>query len=150
MIYRSLSILVFLSILAFSPVAYAADEAHHSDEHKKELSEIKSELTEIKKELKTLKALIQQRPTQKPAAPKRAKANIKDEPVYGARKRPGSSWSNTRTISVRSVQDTQKNTVPLIKKEFVDTGKIRYVLKDFPIRSHKQAKDGADRDALRQ
>ena len=37
-----------------------------------------------------------------------------------------------------------KNTFPQIKKDFVETGKIRYVYKDFPLAFHKNAQKAAE------
>ena len=108
-----------------------------------EMKEIKEELSAIKNELKVIKTLLQQRPVQRPTAPQRAKADIKDDPSMG---------SPDAKVVLVEYTDYQcpfcsrhaKNTLPQIKKEFVDTGKIRYVLKDFPLPSHRQAKDGAE------
>lgn len=141
--FRNL-LVALITLMAFvvSGQVLAADKSVVND-LTQEMKEIKKELSEIRSELKAIKILVQQRPAQRPKALQRAKANIKDDPTMG---------SPEAKVVLVEYTDYQcpfcsrhaKNTFPLIKKEFVDTGKIRYVLKDFPLPSHKQAKDGSE------
>lgn len=137
-----LVVLIILTAFAFSAQAGAADKSG-AEELAQEMKEIKRELSQIKNELKAIKTLVQQRPAKRPPAPKRAKANIKDDPSMG---------SPDAKLVLVEYTDYQcpfcsrhsKNTLPQIKKEFIDKGKLRYVLKDFPLPSHRQARDGAE------
>lgn len=135
-------ILIALTAFVLSDYTFAVARSG-TKELARDMKEIKKELSDIKSELKVIKTLLLKRPAQRPAAITRAKANIKDDPSMG---------SSDASLVLVEYTDYQcpfcsrhaKNTFPQIKKEFVDTGKLRYVLKDFPLPSHTQAKDGAE------
>jgi protein-disulfide isomerase len=141
--------IVFL--LTQIPVGSAcAAEAPGKDEAQAPLSEelkaIKRELSEIKKEIKALKSLVESRPTQKaspPPKPATGKTGIKDDPFIGSPNAP---------LVLVEFSDYQcpfcsrffQNTLPRIKKEYIDTGKVKYVFKDFPLGFHKEAQKAAE------
>jgi protein-disulfide isomerase len=111
-----------------------------------EMKAIRKELSEIKKEIKDLKTLINSRLTQKAQPqprPTTGHTAIRDDPFIGSPDAP---------LVLVEFSDYQcpfcakffRNTLPRIKKEYIDTGKVKYVFKDFPLKFHKQAQKAAE------
>ena len=132
------------SIFSFSSVAFvAADDAALE----KEMGEIKKEMGEIKREIKALREFLQsviRKPgPARPEGPKRGKASIKDDPYLG---------DSAAKVVIVEYSDFQcpycgrfyRTTLPEIKKRYIDTGKVGYVFKDFPLDFHKQARKAAE------
>jgi len=113
--------------------------------------EILEQLTMLRKDVKSLKNDIakmdgklsnvgNQRPTVKTNAPKQVKLNL------------GISTGDKKAkIAIVEFTDYQcpycarhsKTVLPKIKEEFVKTGKVKYVMYDFPLAFHKQAKSAS-------
>lgn len=84
-------------------------------------------------------------PTQQQAAPEQARQqiDIDDDPVLGNKDAP---------VTIVSFEDYQcpfckrsfDQTFPLLKKEYIDTGKVRYVFRDFPLNFHPQAQSASE------
>lgn len=114
-------------------------------EFKKEMTGIKQDLTDIKKEIAALKPLIEKppQPVAPPPRPVTGKTGIKGDPFLGSPDSP---------LVLVEFSDYQcpfcarffNNTLPLIKKEYIDTGKLRYVFKDFPLDFHKLAQKASE------
>lgn len=123
----------------------AADDSRDTVEIKKDLEELKREVLKLKKEMRDLKGLVKSRPkpTARAAGPVRGKTGIKGDPSMGSADAP---------LVLVEFSDYQcpycsrytKNTFPLIKRDYIDTGKIKYVFKDFPLPFHKQARKAAE------
>jgi protein-disulfide isomerase len=138
-------VFVFAFILGLSSAAYAdSGETDEGSEYKNEFTEIKSELVEIKKELKSLRALIQSNAARgKKKIPSFAKTGVKGDPSLGRADAP---------VVLVEFSDYQcpycarhsLNTIPRIKKEYIDTGTVRYVFKDMPLAFHKNAGKAAE------
>jgi protein-disulfide isomerase len=140
--YIYFSVLVLLILM---PANFAC-AAEGQESLSEELKAIKKELSEIKKEIKDLKGLINTRQAQRPTPPPKpatGKTGIKDDPFIGSPDAP---------LVLVEFSDYQcpfcakffSNTLPQIKKEYIETGKVRYVFKDFPLRFHKQAQKAAE------
>lgn len=101
----------------------------------KELKQIRKELEEIKKQ--NLRA-----PRRGPARPLTAKVTTNGSPSLGDPKAP---------ITLVEFTDYQcpfcrkfyTNTLPEIKKQYIDTGKVRFVLRDLPLGFHANARPAA-------
>lgn len=142
---RLVFVFAFISIFGLSSAAYAdSGETHEGSEYKNEIAEMKSELVEIKKELKSLRALIQSNAARgKKKTPSLAKTGVEGDPSLGRADAP---------VVLVEFSDYQcpycarhsLNTMPRIKKEYVDTGRIRYVFKDMPLPFHKDARKAAE------
>ena len=143
---RSIYFIALLFLMKTSLVFAAGGEAQRESELFGELQGLKRDVSDIKKELKSLRGLIEARLPQRPSQPPRAvtgKVDIKDNPTLG---------NDDASLVLVEFSDFQcpfcgrhsKNTFPQIKKEFVDTGKIRYVYKDFPLAFHKLAQKAAE------
>lgn len=100
------------------------------------------ELKEIRKLLESIdKKSIAQAP-QRPPVPQTAKVSIKDSESLGSADAP---------VTVVEFTDYQcpyclkfvNDTFPKLKTEFIDTGKVRWVVRDMPLGFHKNARKAA-------
>lgn len=113
---------------------------------KADLERIKADLEDVKRQLAEVLRLMTQRAAQgapsTPAAPVRAR--LGDVPALG---RP------TAPVTLVEFSDYQcpfcqrffLATLPTLKKDYIDTGKVRYVFRDFPLdQIHPQARKAAE------
>lgn len=110
------------------------------------ISEMKKDISDIKKELQEIKRLLKPRanvPVQ-PSTPPVSEASIDNDPILGDKNAP---------VTLIEFSDYQcpfcgrfyRETLPKIKKDYIEKGKVRYVFRDFPILSlHPQAQKGAE------
>ena len=104
-----------------------------------EIAELRRELADVKKELAEMKRLLQgTRPARAPARGT-AEVSVAGRPSQGAHDAP---------VTMVEFSDYQcpfckrhfSTVFPAIKKDYIDTGKLKYVFRDFPIPSlHPQA-----------
>ena len=138
--------LVLLLMLAVAGMARAQAPQHSPEE----LSAIKADLERVKADLEVLKSqmgqvlrMVSQRPqANAPVAPVRV--NVAGAPVLGRADAP---------VTLVEFSDYQcpfcqrffATTLPALKKEYVETGKLRYVFLDFPLdQLHPQARRVAE------
>lgn len=104
---------------------------------RKEIDALKQTLTAIQKDIQEIKALLQGRQAAPPAL--NVVLDLGDNPVKG---------EPTARLTLVEFSDYQcpycgryvRETFPRIEKEYIDTGKLRYVLLDLPLESiHKLA-----------
>lgn len=112
-----------------------------------ELEHIKADLEIVKTQLaQVLRLLSQQRTAQggRPASSGPVRASIADAPSLGRPDAP---------VTIVEFSDYQcpfcqrffATTLPALKKEYVETGKVRYVFRDYPIdQLHPQARKAAE------
>ena len=119
-----------------------------TEEMQKEIEGLKQGQADIKKQLEEIKKLLQARPTARPqpAAPK-----VKDvEFDLGSNTFKGDPSAPLTLIEMTDYQCPfcaryVTQTFPQILEEYVDTGKVRYVLMDMPLESiHRQAFKAAE------
>ena len=103
---------------------------------------IVEELKEIRKLLESIdKKSLAQAP-QRPKVPPTAKVSVKDSPVLGSADAPVTVVEFTDyqcTYCLRFIQQT----FPKLKEQFIDTGKVRWVVRDMPLGFHKNARKAA-------
>jgi len=103
---------------------------------------IVQELREIRKLLENIdKKSVAQAP-QRPPVPPIAKVSVKDSSVLGSADAPVTVVEFTDyqcTYCLRFIQQT----FPKLKEEFIDTGKVRWVVRDMPLGFHKNARKAA-------
>lgn len=103
---------------------------------------IVQELKEIRKLLQSIdKKSLAQAP-QRPKVPPTAKVSVKGSPSLGSIDAPVTVVEFTDyqcTYCLRFIQ----NTFPKLKEQFIDTGKVRWVVRDIPLGFHKNARKAA-------
>jgi protein-disulfide isomerase len=103
---------------------------------------IVEELKAIRKLLESIdKKGVAQAP-QRPKVPPIAKVSVKDSPVLG------SADSAVTVVEFTDYQCTYclrfiQQTFPKLKEQFIDTGKVRWVVRDMPLGFHKNARKAA-------
>ncbi|MBI3001710.1 MAG: DsbA family protein, partial [Deltaproteobacteria bacterium] len=109
---------------------------------RKDLEELKRGQSAIQKELEAIKSLLQPRQPPPSVQPVNLVFSIDSDPFKG---------SKNAKLTLIEFSDYQCpfcarhlfQTAPQIEKDYIQTGKVRYVLKDFPIASiHPQAFKG--------
>lgn len=113
-----------------------------SDELKalrKDLESLKQGQSEIQKELQEIKTLLRGRVAAAPPEPQNVVLGVKDDPFKGEK---------NAKITLVEFSDYQcpfcsrhfRETMPQLEREYVSTGKLKYVFRNFPIESiHPQA-----------
>jgi len=108
---------------------------------KSDLEQIKAELEAVKDQLGQILGLMQQRGAQ--IAPGRVRARVADAPVLG---RPDAPVTLVEFSDYQCpfCQRFYSSTLSVIKRDYIDTGKVRYVFRDYPLdRIHPQARKAA-------
>ncbi|HLC03213.1 MAG TPA: DsbA family protein [Anaerolineales bacterium] len=138
--------LIFLTILSLGArPGHAQSQPSDLEALKQDLEIVKKDLEEIKKALSEMRQLLGQRPAP-PAQPAQAivKVNVGGGPGLGKPDAP---------VTVVEFSDYEcpfcqrhfANTLPALKKDYIDTGKVRYVFRDYPLDSiHPQARKAAE------
>lgn len=134
---RTLIALIASSLLLFSISAWSAST-------KQELADLKAQVSEMQKDLAEIKKLLQDG-ARAPAAAAQAAGfkeqilNIDDSPFKG---------KNDAPVTIVEYSDYQcpfcarnyRDVMPTIQSEYIDTGKVRFVMREFPLASiHKNA-----------
>lgn len=110
---------------------------------KQDLESVKKDLAEIKKTLGEMRQMLAQRPAA-PAPPAIAKVSVGQSPSLGKQDAPVTVIEFT-DYQCPFCQRHSASTLPDIKKHYIDTGKVRYVLRDFPLDSiHPHARKAAE------
>lgn len=137
-----------LMIFTLAPSAWAQapqDTPRDLTAIKADLERIKADLEAVKSQLGQVLRLLSQRPGQggvPPSGPVRA--SLADAPMLGRADAP---------VTLVEFSDYQcpfcqrffATTLPALKKEYVDTGRVRYVFRDFPLEQlHPQARKAAE------
>lgn len=137
------SLKVFLILLiGLSPTSFAADE-WLKDEVLKELSELRQNNKALRGELDGLKQRLTELESNRGKEPPK-----KLEDLLGGKTPLG---KDTAKIIVAEFTDYQcpfckkfgLTTFPKLKRDYVDSGKVQYVVRDFPLAFHAEAKSAA-------
>ena len=115
----------------------------------RELDAIKKSQAVIQKELAELKAMIQ-KPQPAAAAPARAAAAVGATVTLAGAPAKGRADAPVTIVEFSDFQCPfcarhVRDTIPLLHKEYIDTGKVRYVYRNLPIESiHRHAVKAAE------
>jgi protein-disulfide isomerase len=124
--------------LASIPGASIAQEPP-VDELRKEIEALREDMKALRNDVREIKAILQSRPAVPAPPPQNVVLDLGTNPFRGDRNAPLTmiEFSDYQCpICARHVRETS----PLIDKEYVATGKVKYVLLDFPLESiHKLA-----------
>ncbi|HEY3204670.1 MAG TPA: DsbA family protein [Thermoanaerobaculia bacterium] len=127
-----------LACFLSAPLALAQQPTPTSDDLKKEIEALKEGQKAIQKDLQEIKTLLQ-RPAGLPPPPQNVVLELGKNPFKG---------ENKAKLTLIEFSDYQcefcgryvRETAPQIEKEYVATGKLKYVFVDFPLESiHKFA-----------
>ena len=131
--------IAFTILLSVSPLQA---QQSSSDELRKEIQALTQTVKEMQKDLQEIKTLLQSRA---PAAPpQNVVLDLGNNPSHG---------ETTAKLTLIEFSDYQcpfcgrhvRDTAPLIEKEYITTGKLRYVFLDLPLESiHKIAFKAAE------
>jgi len=146
----TMTALVILVTLALAATPTSAQPPRGAEAElpaiKSDLERIKTDLDEVKQQLGQVLRLIQARPAQGPpaAAPSQVRASVANAPALGRPDAP---------VTLLEFSDYQcpfcrqffLATLPALKRDYIDTGKVRYVFRDYPLdQIHPQARKAAE------
>jgi protein-disulfide isomerase len=142
---RILPVLMVLAIASSARAQAPRDTARDLTAVSAELARIKADLEIVKGQLGQVLRLLSQRPIQGAAAPSGpVRASVADAPFLGRTDAP---------VTVIEFSDYEcpfcqrffATTLPAIKREYVDAGKVRYVFRDYPLdQLHPRARKAAE------
>ena len=142
MVHNRMASLVGILLLTLCPITLLGQTA---DDFKKSVDALNETQKQILKELQDIKKLLANPPAARPAADvlPTTPMDIGKEPFKGA--------SNAK-VAVIEFSDFQcpfcgrydKDTYPQLIKEYVDSGKVKYVWRDYPLDFHKNAEKAAE------
>ncbi len=125
--------------LSFSTSFASADEAEELKLLKQEVESLKAGQRAIRQEIKGLKTLLSsQRKQRSPIRDVNVTLSVADDPYKGV---------TDARVTMIEFSDYQcpfcsrhtSTVLPQLEKNYVETGKVKYVLRDFPLSFHKQA-----------
>lgn len=136
---------VVLAAGAVAGVVQAQEQGTELEAVRKDLETVKQDLAEIKKVLGEMRQLLDERPAPAaPAAPTVVKIGTGGGPALGKADAPV-TLIEFSDYQCPFCQRHASGTLPALRQDYVDTGKIRYVFRDFPIESiHPQARKAAE------
>jgi protein-disulfide isomerase len=140
---QTISAVALLMMIAGQPL-WAASTKAEIQEMKSEIKELKEGQASIQKDLADIKKLLEEGARGRPSRPafKPTEVTIDDAPVLGA-------TDATVTLVEFSDYDCpfcrrhKDQVMPDLVKNFVDTGKMKYVMREFPLAMHANAKGAA-------
>ncbi len=142
---RILPVLMVLAIASSAPAQALRDPARDLTAVRAELEHIKADLEIVKGQLAQVLRMLSQRPVQGAAAPSGpVRASVADAPFLGRADAP---------VTVVEFSDYEcpfcqrffATTLPALKRDYVDAGKVRYVFRDYPLdQLHPQARKAAE------
>ncbi|MDH4304407.1 MAG: DsbA family protein [Nitrospira sp.] len=130
------------TVLLFGTAGLAETGSHDPGVLRQELDAVKTDLETIKKQLSEIQKQFAQR--QAPPPPGPVTMSVGDGPVLGQIDAP---------ITIVEFSDYQcpfckrhfTNTLGMLKTNYIDTGKVRYIFRDFPLDSiHPYARKAAE------
>ena len=132
---------IIILISSTSSISYGAssdiEQLHH------EIESLKQEILSLKKEINQIKQQLKSRNVRPPQAPQIVSVSIDDDPVMGEDDAP---------VTIIEFSDYQcpfcgrfyRNTLPLIKDNYIKSGKVKFVYRDFPLPFHSYAEIAAE------
>jgi protein-disulfide isomerase len=142
---RMIPVLMILALASSTWAQAPQDTPRDLTAIKADLEQIKTDLAAVKSQLGQLMRLLSQRPAEgRIATNGPVRTSVADAPTLGRADAP---------VTLVEFSDYQcpfcqrffATTLSAIKKQYVDTGKVRYVFRDFPLdQMHPQARKAAE------
>ncbi|MCC6545263.1 MAG: thioredoxin domain-containing protein [Nitrospirae bacterium] len=135
---------VVLFLFLMLPLIHSANAADSSKTNlENEIKSLKKDMQDLKKEVETLKTKIAAAPSQPSEDTQDFTVSIDDDPFMGKADAP---------VTIVEFSDYQcpfcgrfvKNTLHELTEKYIDTGKVKYVFRDFPLDFHKNASKAAE------
>lgn len=131
---RNIVVLALFALFLIAPVTGMGQSGEELKALKREMEEIKKGQSAIQKDIEAIKSLLQPRQPPSPTQPVNAVFTIGADSIKG---------DKNATVALIEFTDFQcpfcarhyTQTASQIEKDFIQTGKIRYALRDFPIES---------------
>lgn len=135
--------LVLMLPLTYLGVAADPPDTPADMRFEEEIKALKKEIQDLRKDVEELKTKSVARPSVPVQEPQKVVVSIDDDPLKGDSNAP---------VTIIEFSDYQcpfcgrffKTTLPEIEKEYIKTGKVKYVFRDFPLEFHKQAQKAAE------
>lgn len=133
-----------LLLFGVVPALANAGDAAGSDEVLKQLAEIRDKLTVLQAEVAELKADVKRycggQEAKRPAVPR--EVAVGDLPMLG---------NPQAQVAILEYSDYEcpfcrrhhRDVMPQLRKHYIDTGKVRYVMREYPLRFHRHAAQAA-------
>lgn len=126
------------SLLVSVTLVIAGCDGMQAGVSKADIDELKTSQAEMRKELAEIKQLLTPKPPPPPVSDVSHMMDVSSDPSKG---------SETAVLTMVEYTDYEcpfcarhvKSVLPEIQKNYIDTGKVRYVLRDFPLPFHKNA-----------
>jgi protein-disulfide isomerase len=139
--------LAALMIVAMASAVWAQPSQPAPDDIaaiKADLERIKADLEALKNQMGQVLRLVGQRPGQSAAPSSPVRTSVAGAPTLGRADAPV-TFVEFSDYQCPFCQRFFATALPAIKKEYVDTGKVRYVFRDFPIdKLHPEARKAAE------
>lgn len=138
---------IFIIVLAVLGLTYSQSGYAQSSEElkaiKEDLKALKEGQANMQKELQEIKTLLKSRPAAAPGEPQNVVLNIDKAPFKG---------NKNAKLTLIEFSDYQcpfcsrhvQQTLPQLEKDYIKTGKVKYVFFDFPLDFHKNAFKAAE------
>ena len=135
---------IAVSIAISIPYGVTPVRADDSDDLRRQLNTMRSDLDSIKKDVQEIRKILERARGRAKGGPVKATVSIDDDPMMGNRNAPLTliEFSDYHCPFCRRFF-TQ--TFPKIKSNYIDTGKVRYVFRDYPLDAiHPNARKAAE------
>jgi len=139
---KNLILFFIIFVLTFLSPPISKGASTDLETLQQEINLLKQEISSLRKEINQLKQQIKRsvRPAQ---APQIVTVSIDDDPVMGDRDAP---------VTIIEFSDYQcpfcgrfyRNTLPLIRDNYIKAGKVKFVYRDFPLPFHSYAEIAAE------
>jgi protein-disulfide isomerase len=138
---RHVVVVAGMAVLALVPAAAVAQSSEELQSLRREIEALKAGQSAIQRELQEIKRLLQQRPpaAAAPAPPAVANLDAIDLTIDGAHVK-GSPQARLTIVEFSDYQCPfcarhAQQTMTQIEREFIDTGKVRYAVRNLPLES---------------
>lgn len=137
-------LLGLILLILFAPHHGSAQPSEELKALQKEISALKEGQAAIRQELQEIKGLLRARQTPQPAEPQNVVLSVNNSPFRGDR---------SAKLTLIEFSDYQcpfcarhfREILPQIEREYMQSGKVKYVFRDFPLESiHKEAFKAAE------
>src|SRR3989304_9730917 len=142
--FKKFFISIFLLMLSYAQISSAQQQGEELKDLKKDIGTLKEDQKTILKELDEIKKRLQAKPVSaQPVQPVNVELSVDGAPFKG---------DKNAKVTLIEFSDFQcpfcalyvNQTLPQIENDYIKTGKVKYVFKDFPLSIHQNAPKAAE------